>query len=339
MKKIRIGHLGVAHDHSQPVLECVLKYPDIFEFVGLAEPNPKYYAEKVENSKFYRSLPIMSVEELIAQKPDAMLVEGYELDNLDAALLCIENGIHVHLDKPAGADLEKFKRILDLAKAKGLAVQLGYMYRYNHAVQYCRDRIADGTLGEIYQVDAFMDTCHAPDKRMWMKDFPGGDMFFLGCHMVDFIYLMMGRAPKKVYPFNRRTHIDGTDTVDHGCAVFDYGNAVSTARATSTQVNGFGRRQLVVCGTRGTIEIKPLESKIPGTDALQSKLWISTKELVGKDIYNDHYRKIELEPMIGRYDEMMLEFAKIVRGEMENPFDYDYEYELQKLVLAACAED
>lgn len=340
MKKIRIGHIGIAHDHSAPVLQCVLKYPEIFEFIGFAEENPANFAKKIVTDPFYNDLPRKTVAELIAEKPDAMLIEGYELDNLDAALLCIENGIHIHLDKPAGADLAKFKQVLDLAEEKGLAVHMGYMYRYNNAVRYALDRVKDGTLGEVYQVDAFMDTHHDVEKREWMHEFPGGDMFFLGCHMIDFIYMFMGGAPIKAYPFNRRSHFDGTDVVDQGCAVLDYGKAVSTARASSTQVNGFGRRQLVICGTKGTIEIKPLEIKVAGSDLgeMTSKTWISTVEMVNGQIYNNVCREVDLPPMIGRYDAMLLEFAEIVRGERKPQFDYKHEYEVQKLVLECCAE-
>ena len=94
----------------------------------------------------------------------------------------------------------------------------------------------------------------------------------------------------------------------------------------------------MICGTKGTVEIKPLEVKIPGTSVLKSELYLSTKEMVGGDIYNDIKQKIDVEPMSGRYDEMMLDFAAMVRGEKENPYGYDYEYELQKLVLESCAE-
>ncbi len=338
MKKIRIGHIGVSHDHAGPVLSCVISHPEAFEFVAWAEDNQENYKRKIVTDPIYDTLPRMSSDELIAAHPDAMLIEGYELENLEVALRCVKNGIHVHIDKPAGADLPLFRRVLDEAKKQGVTVHMGYMYRYNHAVRYALDRIKDGTLGEIFQVDAFMDTWHDPEKREWMRAFPGGDMFFLGCHMVDFIYMMMGRAPKAVYPFNRRSHVDGTDTVDQGFAVFDYGTSVSTARAGSTQINGFGRRQLVICGTKGTIEIKPLEIKVPGSDVLYSDLWISTKELVNGDHYNNICQKIEIEPMTGRYDDMMLEFAAIVRGEIENPYSYEYEYEVQRLVLEACRE-
>ena len=39
MKRIRVAHFGIAHDHSEFTLECALKYPDIFEVVGICEPD------------------------------------------------------------------------------------------------------------------------------------------------------------------------------------------------------------------------------------------------------------------------------------------------------------
>ncbi len=339
MKKIRIGHIGVSHDHAGPVLQCVLSYPELFEFVGWAEDNEENYKRKIVTDPVYDSYPRYTSKELIDLHPDAMLVEGYELDNLDVALRCVENGIHIHMDKPAGADLKKFKRVLDIAREKGVAVHMGYMYRYNSAVRRTLDLIANGTLGEVYSVQATMNTRHDPEKRAWMRDFPAGDMFFLGCHMVDLIHLFMGRSPRTVYPFNRRSGFGGVDVTDVGCAVLDYGNAVSIAQATSVEVGGFSRRQVVVCGTKATVEIKPLETQSP-TMPIGSELWIATAEMAdgGHDYDSTARKKLELPPMKGRYDDMMVEFAAIVRGDIENPFDYEYEYEVQRLVLEACKE-
>ncbi|GHU81130.1 hypothetical protein AGMMS49992_34310 [Clostridia bacterium] len=36
---------------------------------------------------------------------------------------------------------------------------------------------------------------------------------------------------------------------------------------------------------------------------------------------------------------MMLDFAAFIRGEKRNPYDYEYEYQLHKLVLAACGRN
>lgn len=40
--------------------------------------------------------------------------------------------------------------------------------------------------------------------------------------------------------------------------------------------------------------------------------------------------------LAGRYDDMMLEFAACVRGEMKNPISWQYELELQRVLLEAC---
>ncbi|MFQ9801617.1 MAG: hypothetical protein ACLR23_24975 [Clostridia bacterium] len=39
----------------------------------------------------------------------------------------------------------------------------------------------------------------------------------------------------------------------------------------------------------------------------------------------------------GRYDAMFRAFAEYVTGEKKNPFGYEYERELHKLILKACA--
>ena len=40
-----------------------------------------------------------------------------------------------------------------------------------------------------------------------------------------------------------------------------------------------------------------------------------------------------------RYDGMLLAFASYVRGEKENPYSYDYEWNLYKLVMRACGKE
>ena len=47
--------------------------------------------------------------------------------------------------------------------------------------------------------------------------------------------------------------------------------------------------------------------------------------------------KSEQSEYYDRYDDMMRNFAEIVRGK-ENPFPYDYELNLYKLVLRACGK-
>lgn len=331
---IKIGQIGMAHDHAEGKMSCVRRFPNIFEVVGVVEENPGVLKAKREQN-CYKNIPLMSVDELLnIDGLDAVMVETDELSLVKTAQRCIDKGIHVHLDKPAGTNLEDFARLLSDAKEKKLIVQLAYMYRYNPAVKYCFDAVKNGILGEIFRVQAIMNTYHPPEKRAWMKQFPGGNMFYLGCHMVDLIIRIMG-PPERIISFNKSTGFDGVDVIDTGFAVFEYKNALATAEAASNDINGYGRRSLLVCGSKGTIEIRPLEGDYNG----QPQLMLSLKEMTQGREYTDCKSYIPMPPMRGRYDAMMLEFADLVENKFENPFTYKYELLVQKAVLAACGVD
>ena len=333
-KKIRLGHIGMSHDHSGQKLATARKYPDIFEIVGICEEKDAVY-ERLKNHPDYQGIPRLTTEQFFNSDLDAVLVEGFELDLVRLGQMCIDNDLPIHLDKPAGDDIVAFEKLLRDAKRKHLTVQLGYMYRNNPAVEYALKAVREGKLGEIYEVDAIMNTGHWLSKRQWLKCFDAGIMFFLGCHMVDFIHMFQG-TPNNIIPFNRSTHFDNTDVIDHGFAVFEYDHGVSVARATATECNGWARRQLVICGQKGTIEIKPLET---GNNQRYGEINFTEYSPLGSSTFCDRKQIVEIPPVAGRYDSQLMEFAKCVRGEMENPFTYEYELQTQRMVLAACGQD
>ena len=65
--------------------------------------------------------------------------------------------------------------------------------------------------------------------------------------------------PQEVIPLSQPIGTDGVDADDFGMAVFKYKNGVSFVKSTAVEIGGFERRQLVVCGTKGTVELKPFE--------------------------------------------------------------------------------
>lgn len=146
MEKIKIGQIGIGHNHGEAKMFAVRKFPDLFEVVGYAEEN-KTWIEKRGHFKGYEGLERYSVDELI-ERCDALLIETDVWDLTETAQKCIDAGKHFHMDKPASGTLEDYKKLLDTAKEKKLIVQLAYMYRYNPAVQKCFELINDGKLGE-----------------------------------------------------------------------------------------------------------------------------------------------------------------------------------------------
>lgn len=325
MKTIRVAHLGAAHDHSAVTLSTVRKYPDVFTVVSLTERDPDVRA-RAQNQAAYQGLPWITEEELFARDDiDAVLCEGDELLALDDAYRCIQKGWHVHMDKPAGTDIKQLEEVLALAQSKQLIFQTGYMYRYNPAMKYVLERVRSGKLGEILSIEASMSVCHTHEKRAWLNRFQGGMMFFLGCHLIDMVYSLWG-TPKRILSLNQQAE-HRIPAQDNCLAVFEYEHGTAQIRANAAEVNGYNRRHLVVCGTEGTLEIRPLECPTHVYETLacdaEGKMWRDAKH----EVFPGY--------LPGRYDEMMLEFAQCIRGEKENPYSYAYEAQLQRLVLAA----
>ena len=332
MKRIRIGHIGTLHDHSQGKLECLKAYPDIFKIIGIVPESDEQY-NKIKDIGTYKDIPRMSEDELFEKGVDAVIVESHEFELVNAAQRWIDRGIPVHMDKPAGDDIVKFEKLLSSAKIKK-TLQLAYMYRYNPEVIKILRLIKEGRLGEIYSVEAQMNCDHPAEKRQWLWQFKGGMMFYLGCHLIDLIVLLQA-VPNEVIPLNTKTGIDGVDAEDFGMAILKYDNGVSFAKACSAEICGFARRQLVVCGSKGTVELKPFE--------LFDENWQTYTESVTvfKDEQIDWTKTGEKKrsESFGRYDAMMLDFAKMVRGEKENPFSYEHELTSHKVILASCGFD
>ena len=322
MNKIKIGQIGIGHNHGQEKIVTVRKFPELFEVVGYAEENERWI-EKRGHLKGYEGIPRLSVEEVIAHS-DAVLIESDVWDLTKYAQMCIDAGKHIHMDKPASGTLEEYKHLLDTAKAKQLVVQLGYMYRYNPAVLKCFEHIKNGDLGEIHSINAEMSTFHKPVYRKWLTNFGGGIMYILGSHLVDLIVYLMGE-PQKITTFLHQTGFDGIDVEDNNLAVLEYPNALARIFVSSVEVNGWGRRQFVVAGRKGTVNIMPMENPCHMT--------YSNPE-IAKYGYNDMHiieDVGEISPDT-RYDRMMQDFYAYIMGTKENPFTYEHDFLVQKVL-------
>ena len=207
------------------------------------------------------------------------------------------------------------------------------MYRYNPTIREVIDNAKNGVYGDIVSVEAQMNGYGGAQMRQWLEAFPGGMMFYLGCHLVDLILTIKG-LPEKVYPFNRSTGVDGVTACDYGLALFEYPEGMSIAKTCNLEHGGFERRRLVVCGTKCAVELCPLE-------------WL-TKQKANQFTEKIDYNKgtdwhTRGEKTVGevhdRYDTMMQGFAAICRGEKVNEYTPDYELTLFKYILMACGKE
>ncbi|MBO5322044.1 MAG: Gfo/Idh/MocA family oxidoreductase [Clostridia bacterium] len=319
---IKLGQIGIGHNHGEAKMLTARKFSELFEVVGYAEESEEWISKR-GNLPCYEGLKRYSVDELI-DKCDALLIETDVWNLTEIAQKCIDAGKHVHIDKPGSGTLEEFGKMLDSAKKKNLIVQLAYMYRYNPAVQKTFELIKDGKLGEIYSINAEMSTFHSPNYRKWLTNFGGGIMYILGCHLIDLIVYIMGK-PDKIHSFLKHTKLDDIDTNDNNLVVMEYEKALARVFVSSVEVNGYGRRQLVVSGSKGTINICPIEQPLKMT---YSDTQIANTAFQDRKVI----LPIEDNTATGRYDEMLKDFYNYIMGRKENPFTYEHEYNVQAVL-------
>lgn len=308
---IKIGQIGMGHPHARGKMAAIRKNPE-FEFVGLAEIDE------------IRKPGERSVEQLLNTPGlQAVAIETSIKDSQEYALLVSKAGLHQHLDKPGAIDLPGFKAVCLEAERQKRIIQMGYMLRYNPAFELCFRAVREGWLGNLFELSAVMSKTVGQKTRNHIAQFSGGFMFELACHVIDAAVYILGK-PDRVTPFIRRTRPE-TDTLADNClAVLEYPEATATIRTAAMEFDGFKRRQFVVCGDQGTVDIRPMEPP---------KMLLALAEARGG--FRKGYQDVQLEHNLGRYDGEFTDFAACIRGEKEFAWSYAHDIAVFETVLRA----
>lgn len=318
--KIKIGQVGVGHGHAEGKME-VLRASDDYQVVGLVEPDPALQGEAEQG--VFRDVPRMTLPQMLnIPGLQAVAVETRVDKLLDVAETCIDADLHVHLDKPAGESLSRFKRILNEAERRKRIVQMGYMYRYNPAVVMLRSFLEKGWLGEPFEIHAVMSKSIGPEKRRRLASFAGGMMFELGCHLIDLVVGLLGR-PEKVTAFRQHTASWDDGLWDNMLAVLAYPGALASVKSSANEIEGFDRRHFVLCGSEGTCHIQPLDR--PAIQVAFSR---------PRNGYQPEFQRVPVGPY-NRYVADFADLARVIRGEKDADYSYAHDLAVQDTVLQA----
>lgn len=124
----------------------VLANLDGVELVAVFDP-----AENMPDQVHGRPV-IRDFDQFLALGLDYAVVAAPTMFHLDLGTRLAEAGVHALIEKPVASTAEDSRTLRDLFSSKGLIGGVGHIERYNPALQAARQRIADGMLGEIYQI-------------------------------------------------------------------------------------------------------------------------------------------------------------------------------------------
>ncbi len=323
-EKIPAAVLGLGHAHGFGIVSVLRSSPD-FELVGVCEPDAAL-RKTYESHKSVADVTWLSQEEVLSNPAIKMVAVESDVPRLlELGQSVVAAGKHLHLDKPAGTDLPKFRTLLDTAKQNDVYVQMGYMYRYNPGFDFIRKMNAEGALGDVFSIHGTMCTDLSLENRKKIGFHKGGAMLELGCHLIDMIVLLLGE-PDKVTSFLRHDNAIDDGLSDNTLAVLEYDKALVTVDISVKEPNSGVGRRFKITGTNGAITLLPLEPP-----AAQLSL---------REAHGDHPKGISdvAFPNLPRHIADMVDLAAAIRGESAFVYSYDHDYAVQRTILRACGE-
>ena len=130
------------------------------EVLGLVDPDTdraRQLAERYNVPQVFSSLP----ELLSTCRPTGISVTSPENHHADAAVLALDSGIGVLVEKPLADSLDDGRRILGAAKRSGAVLIPAHILRFAAHYRALREHIERGDIGEIVGISARRDRTRA----------------------------------------------------------------------------------------------------------------------------------------------------------------------------------
>lgn len=167
-----------------------------------------------------------TAEEMVAnEKLDAVSIATPDHLHVEPALICINQGIDVLIEKPLATTVEDCETILKAAEENNVRVAVDFHKRWDPAAIYTYNQLNEG---DHYPIRGYMnmdDTIDIPTK--WFKWGDSSDpVSFLGVHCVDLMRWYMGCEATEVYSVGTKKLLPslGVDTYDSVQSIITFEN-------------------------------------------------------------------------------------------------------------------
>ena len=212
---------------------------------------------------------------LLEAKPAAVSIVAPTREHLALALLALDAGAHVLVEKPIAADLVEGTMLIRSAAAAERMLMVGHVERFNPAVRELKRRLNAGELGRVYQVHA---------QRV--GPFPArirdvGVVHDLAPHDIDVMRYLLGEEVTRVYAETERRLSTEYEDMVMGLLRFESGvvGSLDINWLTPEKI-----RRLRVLGEGGTYELDYIAQTLffaprhdDGAVSERTRLWPSVE--------------------------------------------------------------
>ena len=352
-RKAKVVLWGIVHNHAQGKFDALRLLEDDYEIMGwvddtdsramrMKEPNPKYYEKwpKLDGAR------ILSGE----IRPDLVVVEVSNAELVEVSTKLARAGYPMHMDKPLGTDQEGFRRMSAICEARGIPLQIGYMFRSNEAINKMVELAKGGVIGDVYSIDADLDHSYGyPKYPEYASSYPGGTAYLLACHAIEWAMpIFNDELPLRTHSIVKPAPGDPEWAKTHSLTIMEWPRANATFRVCSRGTQPC--RHIRIDGTDGSMELEPVEDfrtvkhttglneGLARVEELEIRMFLKKVNGKARDRgFHDGLNRIKFKAPRDRYAGQLKELARILRGEIPNPPGlYRHDLLVHKVSLDAC---
>jgi len=200
------------------------------------------------------------IDQMIADKVcDAIIVATPHYIHPEMVIKCLENGVHVISDKPAGVYTKQVKEMNVVAKKHNALFGMMFNQRANCLYRKMREIIAEGGIGTLQRVNWIITdwfrTQNYYDSGSWRATWKGegGGVLINQCpHQIDLVSWVVGEMPSSVNAFCKYGKWHDVEVEDEVTAYFEYASGASGVFITTTG-EAPGTNRFEVSGTKGKL--------------------------------------------------------------------------------------
>jgi len=262
-EKLRIGVLGLSHDHVWGEAEAVVACEET-ELVAAADPIDALTGRFTET---YGCPVYGSVEALLENETiDAAYVFGSNFQGADFAIQAMERDLPILIEKPLAANLDDANRMVDLARERNLPLFVNWPFAWWPQLQKALQMASDGELGDLREVTYRAAHCGPEELGCseyfcdWLFDAKqngAGAMMDYCCYGAVLAAALMG-MPDTVTGTSGGQVKDFLKVEDSGVIVMKYPHGIATATASWTQIGNLTSYHTAIYGSKGTLWVEPL---------------------------------------------------------------------------------
>lgn len=269
---------------------------------------------------------VFSLEDAIANGIEAAIICSPAPFHVETAIMLIQFGIHLLIEKPLSNNLENLQQLVELANKKNTVVLIGYVLRYSSSARKFLSLIKNNSVGECLHA-RIVASSYLPDwrKNQNYKDSVsasselGGGVLLELSHELDYIRWFFGEIKSIYANLHNSSHL-GIDVEE--CAdlilVNEQGMPISLHLDFHQKIP---ERTCIVAGSKGSIKWDAIANSVSWGETA-AKIESITQESDNKDIfYSDQlehfFECIEKhsKPIVSLHDGIkaiqLVEFARL----------------------------